>query len=178
MMAVQTAWIYIHIHTEAKGATFISEHLQEITCAAPHPDPDLWQMEKTNLVLQQEKVITSITNHNIITAVRQGTRLRLTEAPVERNVISTLTASKGKERFVQHEQTTKCTKAENSSGRLGDMSKKKWDMEHLESLVSLSHHFKANPAHSGTRCCYQLAAQELMQNQQFRLNIWSPTTIL
>lgn len=48
MMAVQTAWIYIHIHTETKGATLISDHLQESTCAAPYSDPDLWQMEKTN----------------------------------------------------------------------------------------------------------------------------------
>lgn len=59
----------------------------------------LWQMEKTNLVLEQEKVIASTTNHNVIAAVWQATRLRLIEAPAESN-ISILTASKGKERFV------------------------------------------------------------------------------
>lgn len=99
MMAVQTVWFYIHIHSEEEGPTFISEPLKESMCVAPHPVPDLWQIGKTNLVLEQAKV--SITNHNIITAMQQGIRLRLTEAPAERN-ISTLTA-KRKERFVQYE---------------------------------------------------------------------------
>lgn len=31
MMAVQTAWSYIHIDTEAKGAIFASERLQDST---------------------------------------------------------------------------------------------------------------------------------------------------
>lgn len=32
------------------------------------------------------------------------------------------------------------------------------------------------PVHSGARCCYQLAAEELTQNQKFCLNVWSPTS--
>lgn len=92
-------WIYIPAHTEAGGGTVISEHLQDSTNAASHPDLDLRQTEKTNLVLDQEKVIASMTNHSIITAMRQENRLRLIEAPAECNV-STL-ATKGKGRFAK-----------------------------------------------------------------------------
>lgn len=96
-MPVQTVWIYIPAHTEAEGGTVISEHLQDSMSAASHPDLNLWQTEKTNLVLDQEKVITSMTNHSIITAMRQENRLRLTEAPAEFN-FSTFT-TKGKRRL-------------------------------------------------------------------------------
>jgi len=59
-------------------------------------------MEKTNLVLEPEKVITSITNHSTIMDVRRGARLRPIEAHAERNV-RTLGTIKGKKRFVQRE---------------------------------------------------------------------------
>lgn len=102
-------WIYIPAHTEGEGGTVISAHLQHSTSAASHPDLDLQQTEKTNLVLDQ-KIIAFVTNHSIITAMRQENTLRLIEAPAECN-ISTL-ATKGKGRF-----------AKNSADRLGDVQK-------------------------------------------------------
>lgn len=50
---------------ETEGATVIAEHLQDGTSAASHPDLDLWQREKINLVLDQEKVIASMTYHSV-----------------------------------------------------------------------------------------------------------------
>lgn len=51
-MAVQTVWIDIHIPTEAKGAIFASECLQYSIGVSPYPQSHLWQVEKTNLVLE------------------------------------------------------------------------------------------------------------------------------
>lgn len=152
-MPVQTVWIYIPAHTEAEGATVISEHLQDSMRAASHPNLDLWQMEKTNLVLDQKKVIASMTNHSIITAMRQENRL--TEAPAECN-FSTFTA-KGKRRL--------CKKL---------CRQIRWHVQKINGTPrkSCSHRFKASPFF----CKVLFAAQELRQNQKFSLNIRSPTT--
>lgn len=65
-MAVQTVWIYIHIHSEAEGATIISEHLKEYVCSSP-PCPRSLANGKDKFGAGASEGKDSITNHNIIT---------------------------------------------------------------------------------------------------------------